>query len=168
MAVRPYRRAAGVTAGKTSTAGIVRQAGERECATSKLRRMRAVSRGHRIVAPHGERTKRAGISTVIFGSGKCAALAVTNFAKGSEVNAQAGWEPCRWPKLPHAGHVNASNSLRFAKSSPRRPGSAGAPTAVFAQLSPSAPGIGFRSLASTVAAEHELAGLVSFDYGQRA
>ncbi|RUU33287.1 hypothetical protein EOC93_29185 [Mesorhizobium sp. M6A.T.Ce.TU.002.03.1.1] len=29
-------------------------------------------------------------------------------------------------------------------------------------------GIGFRSLASTVAAEHELAGLVSFDYGQRA
>ncbi|RWH49938.1 MAG: hypothetical protein EOQ82_31925 [Mesorhizobium sp.] len=130
--------------------------------------MRAVSRGHRIVAPHGERTKRAGISTVIFGSGKCAALAVTNFAKGSEVNAQAGWEPCRWPKLPHAGHVNASNSLRFAKSSPRRPGSAGAPTAVFAQLSPSAPGIGFRSLASTVAAEHELAGLVSFDYGQRA
>lgn len=29
-------------------------------------------------------------------------------------------------------------------------------------------GIGFRSLASTVAAEHELAGPVSFDYGQRA
>ncbi|RWQ32901.1 MAG: hypothetical protein EOS21_30645 [Mesorhizobium sp.] len=129
--------------------------------------MRAVTRGHRIVAPHGERTKRAGNSTLIW-IRKCAALAVTNLAKGSEVNAQAGWEPCRWPNLPHAGHVNASNSLRFAKSSPRRPGSAGAPTALFAQLSPSAPGIGFRSLASTVAAEHELAGLVSFDYGQRA
>lgn len=71
---------------------------------------------------------------------KCATLAVANFAKRSEVNAQAGWESSRWPNLPHIGHVNGSKSLRFAKSSPRRPGSAGAPTAVFAQLSPSARG----------------------------
>lgn len=44
--MRPYRRAAGVTAGKTSTAGTVRRAGGRECTTSKLRRMRPGTRGH--------------------------------------------------------------------------------------------------------------------------
>lgn len=141
MAVRPYRRAAGVTAGKTSTAGTIRQAGERECTTSKLRRMRAVTRGHRIVAPNGARTKRAGMSTA-----RPSPLPTFCQRKRSQRTLRgrcfpAGWDPCRWPNLPHADHVNASKSLRFAKSSPWRPGSAGAPTAVFAQLWPSAPGL---------------------------
>lgn len=64
-------------------------------------------------------------------------------------------------------HVNASNSLRFAKASLADPEAQ--------ELRPQSSlnsrhllrRIGFRSLANRVAAEHELAGLVSFDYGQR-
>lgn len=66
--------------------------------------MRAVTRGHRIVAPHAERTKRAGISTVIWVREVCGPRRYPHFAKGSEVKRTlkravlpAGWEPCRWP-----------------------------------------------------------------------
>lgn len=167
MAVRPYRRAAGVTAGKTSTAGTIRQAGERECTTSELRRMRAVTRGHRIVAPHGERTKRAGNSTIIWiGSVRPSPLPI------SPNEARSTHRPAGSPVGGPTYRTPAMSTVQSPFGSQSRP--LGDPEAQ--ELRPQSSlnsrhllrGIGFRSLASTVAAEHELAGLVSFDYGQRA
>lgn len=146
--MRPYRRAGGVTAGKTTTAGTVRRAGGRECTTSKLRRMRAVTRR----APNCRASRRThqkgGNVDGHLGPGSVRPSPLPTFRqrKRSQRTLRgrcfpAGRDPCRWPNLPHAGHVNGSKSLRFAKSSPWRPGSAGAPTAVFAQLWPSAPGL---------------------------
>lgn len=145
--MRPYRRAGGVTAGKTTTAGTVRRAGGRECTTSKFRRMRAVTRRHRIVAPHGERTKRAGMSTVIWVREVCGPSPLPTFRqrKRSQRTLKRAVLPRRLGALSLAQPAARRPRQRIKLPSvrkvvPGRPGSAGAPTAVFAQLSPSAPG----------------------------
>lgn len=126
----------------------------------------AVTRGHRIVAPNGARTKRAGMCRR---PGKCAALAVTHI---SPKEAKSTHRPAGSPVAGPTYRTPATSTLQTPFGSQSRP--LGDPEAQ--ELRPQSSlnsrhllrGIGFRSLASTVAAEHELAGLVSFDYGQRA
>lgn len=172
--MRPYPRAAGVTAGKTSTAGTVpRRAGGNaprlsfgECAQlhagTELSRLTAN-------APKGRECRRS------FGSGKCAALAVTHIspkeAKSTHIE-EGGASPaagspvagptCRTPATSTHQTPFGSQSrpweTRKRRSSDR---------SLRSTLAICSGGIGFRSLANRVAAEHELAGLVSFDYGQR-
>lgn len=85
----------------------------------------AVTRGHRIVAPHGERTKRAGNSTVIW-IRKCATLAVANFAKGREVSTgrlgvlslaqPTAHRPCQRFKVPSVRKVVPSETRKRRSS----------------------------------------------------